>query len=61
MEEAAVTVMMVMRDLHLAPDQELVHAAGGGRVEVTGEDDWAVLPCRVCKQSDLKVCCEVSS
>ena len=44
LEQAAVTMMMVPGDLHFAPDQELVHGAGGGGVEVPSEDHGAVLP-----------------
>ena len=44
LEQAAMAMMMVPGHLHLAPDQELVHGAGGGGVQVTGEDHGAVLP-----------------
>ena len=44
LEEAAVTMVMIPGDLDPAPDQELVHGAGGRRVEVTRQDHGAVLP-----------------
>ena len=36
-------MVMIPGDLDPAPDQELVHGAGGGRVEVTRQDHGAVL------------------